>query len=165
MIDFGPVDGSFIGAAFVRHDDILFVGKIGDEVSREGEHGAEGSMAVQETFTVQAEKLRIDGAFCVNRGVAASFDAGEIGLFGVEREASVGAEVAEEFEADARIFAAADGDEIAGGVDFGDDGFSRFMFDSEMNQVSFGSFDIINIEKFAEAVKVEFLEKVKLFGS
>lgn len=89
MIDFGPVDGSFIGAAFVRHDDILFVGKIGDEVSREGEHGAEGSMTVQETFTVEPEKFKVDSAFCVNRGVAAGFDAGEIGLFGVEGEASV----------------------------------------------------------------------------
>ena len=35
------------------------------------------------------EKFRVDSAFCVNSGVAASFDAGEIGLFEVEGEASV----------------------------------------------------------------------------
>ena len=52
MIDFGSVDGGFVGAAFVRHNNIFFVGKIGDEVSCEGKHGAERGMTVQEAFAI-----------------------------------------------------------------------------------------------------------------
>ena len=89
VIDFGAVDGGFVGAAFVRHDDVFFVGEVGDEISRESEHGTKRGVAVQESFAVEADELRVDCAFCENSGVAAGFDTGEVGLFWIEREASV----------------------------------------------------------------------------
>lgn len=126
VVDFGAMDGGFVSAAFVRHNDIFFVGEIGDKISCEGEHGAEGGMAVQEAFAVEADDFGVEGAFRGNGGIATSLDASEISLLWVEGEAStrlsVGtgrcagfgrfgvAEIAQELEADAGIFAATDGD-------------------------------------------------------
>lgn len=183
MVDFCAVDGGLVGATFIRHDDVFFVGEIGDEISREGEHGAERGMSVQETFAIETDEFGIDSALCENRRIAAGFDAGEVGLFRIEGETEIGlvlgiflsmtfdrltshglvdGKVAQELKTDARIFAAADGDKVAAGMKERNRGLSRGVFDDEMDEVVFGSLDIIKIEKLAKTVEKEFLEKRKL---
>ena len=55
VVDFSAGDGGFVGTVFVRHDDVLLSGKIGDEVSGEGEQSTEGSVAVQKALAIEAE--------------------------------------------------------------------------------------------------------------
>ena len=76
MVDFGAVDGGFIGAAFVGHDDIFFIVEISDEIGREGEQGAERSVAVQEALAIETEEFWVDGTLGVDGGIVAGFDAG-----------------------------------------------------------------------------------------
>lgn len=164
VIDFGAVDGGLISAAFVRHDDVFFVGEVSDEIGCEGEHGAEGGMSVQETFAIESDELWVDGAFGEDGGVAASFNAGKIGLFRIEGKTGVVLRFcAEQLKADTGVFAAADSDEVSGGLDFWDGCGGRFMLDDEMNEFVLAGFDVVKIEELAKTIEIEFLEESKLF--
>ena len=166
MVDVRAWHRRFVGTRLIRKGDVTATAAKAQQYRHESQHCRERRVAIQIAFLVE---LQHDGVECAVDhhesivGIASRCDAAQSRTSRVDNQRRTGQRIAQQFQGDDRILAAANGDDdlfLQRQIHFGKrPAIGRF----NRHEISFGASDAIEIEKLAQSVVIQFLPK-RLFS-